>query len=132
MRNVFAAALFCALLSVSPAAAEDDPAVIYNTTGIKDCGYDTLNKKERVSAVRLQDEDRARALASVGKHFSGVEAVLFTHAPEGTDKQPGQPALIVLGREGKKFCVLGIAGSHSMEPFVSFELKYGSQVRRSR
>ncbi len=132
MRNVFLAALFCALFSISTVASEDDLAAIYSTTGIKDCGYDTVNRGERVDAVLLRDEDRAKALASVERHFSGVEAVLFTHAPEGKGKQPGQPALIVLGREGKRYCVLGIGGSHSMEPFVSFEAKYGSQVRRSR
>lgn len=103
----------------------------YRTKGIKFCGGDGRERGERTGAVLLQDGERTAMIAFLRTKFDEeIDEVLFTHVPEATSKWPGQPALIAVKRDGESYCVQGIGGSYSTEPFVSFEAKYGSQLKK--
>ena len=113
----------------------NDPVMLYQTVGIKDCGeYTSRNKGERSGAVRLYGKDLTKAKNFLeGKFLDDypaleIEAVLYVNAPEATEDRLGQPALLPLAREGGIYCALGIAGSYGVEPFVGFRKKYQEQI----
>jgi hypothetical protein len=103
----------------------DDPAMLYKTVGIKECGYETIYKIEKTPAVLIHDDDLALVKPFIQEHFKGeVIAALYTNAPEATVEMPGQPALIPLRKENGTYCALGIAGSYSTPLFLELKAKY--------
>lgn len=111
----------------------DDPVMLFETVGIKDCEYDAYEKGNKTGAVRLEREDLAEAVdVFKGEEFEkDIVSVLYINAPEASKERPrGQPALLPLGQKNGVFCSFGITGSYSMSPFVEFERKYQSKIQK--
>ena len=108
----------------------DDPVMLYQTVGIKECEYSARHKIEKTSAVLISDDDLVRVKPLVQEHFKGeITAALYTNAPEATKDMRGQPALIPLRKEKGTYCALGIAGSYSTPLFLELEAKYQNQLK---
>lgn len=107
----------------------DDPAMLYRTAGIRNCGEDFTRKLDR-PMVLISNEDLARAKPLLNKQFTGeITAILYTNAPEGTEGMRGIPAFILLRKESETYCVLGIAGGHRTPLFLEMETKYQSMLQ---
>ncbi len=113
-----------------------DPVMLYQTVGIKYCGYDNREKGKYSGAVFLEGNDLIEAKNYFEKKSRGqytvseIQAVLYINAPEATENRIGQPALLPLRRKDGVYCALGLAGSYSMEPFIEFKKKYQKQIER--
>ena len=129
-------AIFILLVAAiaTPALAEGDPARMYETSGIPDCEapkYDHMYKVRNTHVIRLEGQEKYRALTFLRTHYEGkITDVLYTYEPETTKEQPGQPALIAI-REYLKghWCVVGSAGSYSVQPFLDLDQKYRDIVK---
>lgn len=110
----------------------NNPVILYQTVGIKECGYDNRHKGKRSGAVLLKGDDSARAITFLGTKFGkGITTVLYINAPEANKQRRGQPALLALVElKGGVYCSLGIAGSYSIPLFLEFEKKYQDQIRK--
>lgn len=104
----------------------NDPVMLYQTAGIKECGSDYRHKVEKTRAVLIDASDLAVVVPLIiDGHFKGrVDTILYTNAPEAKDGLRGQPAIIPLRKENGAYCALGIAGSYSTQIFLELERKY--------
>ena len=107
----------------------DNPVTLYQTAGIKACGYDNRHKGKLSGAVRLKGDDLAKAIAFLEKRYNDITAVLYINAPEASEQSRGQPALLPLRLEDGKYCALGLAGSYSVPLFLELEGKYQGQIQ---
>lgn len=104
---------------------DGDPAMLYQTVGIKECGRDALFKMEETRAVLLTSDDLAQVSPFLTWRFSEpVSAVLYVNTPEGAFGTHGKPALIALKEDNGKYCALGIAENWSPPLFLKLATKY--------
>lgn len=112
-------------VSIQSIIYADDPAMLYQTVGIKECGGEAMLKLENTRAVLISSDDLALVTPLIQEHFKGsITAALYTNAPEATTDMRGQPALIPLRKEAGTYCALGFAGSYSAPLFLDLEAKY--------
>ena len=110
----------------------DNPAMLYQTVGIKDCDDEGYRYKGKHSgAVELLGDDLKSAIVALkNKMGENVVVALFVYSPEPVDGRPGQPALVVLKRHNGTYCVIGVVGSYSSQLLLEFEEKYQSLIQR--
>lgn len=103
----------------------DDPAMLYQTVGIKECNHGVHYKKGGTRAVLLSSNDLVRVKPLLAYRFSGdVSAVLYVNTPESNAGAGGKPALVALQEEGTGHCVLGIAESWNPQLFSDLKARY--------
>ena len=110
----------------------DNPAMLYQTVGIKDCADDGYRYKgEHSGAVELLGDELKSAIAIFkDKMGENVVAALFVYSPEPEAGRRGQPALLALKRYNGAYCVVGVVGSYSSRFLNWFEEKYRSAIQR--
>jgi len=110
----------------------DNPAMLYQTVGIKDCDDEGYRYKGKHSgAVELLGDDLKSAIVALkNKMGENVVAALFVYSPESVDGRLGQPALLALKRRNGAYCVVGVVGSYSSRLLLEFEEKYQSLIQR--
>lgn len=124
------------VVSIQSIVYADDPAMLYQAVGIRQCERDALYKGEGVRAVLLSGDDLAQLTPWLNWRFGGnASAVLYTNTPQietGADVNRS-PALVALQETAGGYCILGIseepffsivAGGWSPELALSLEKKY--------
>jgi len=131
---VFGLAAGSRLINVQEQEARyvDNPAMLYQAVGIKDCADEGYRYKgEHSGAVELLGDELKSAIAILkNKMGENVVAALFVYSPEPIDGRLGQPALLALKRRNGAYCVVGVVGSYSSRLLLEFEEKYQSLIQR--
>ena len=105
-------------VSIQSIIYADDPAMLYQTVGIKQCERDALYKIEETRAVLLKSDDLARVSQHLEGRFHGkVAAALYVNMPETGAGVTGSPALVALREEANGYCVLGVERNWNPELF---------------